>query len=857
MKHTIIGTLAHVDAGKTTLSESLLYQAGSIRKSGRVDHGDAFLDYDKQEKQRGITIFSKQAILTTKDVQITLLDTPGHVDFSAEMERTLEILDYAILVISGVDGVQTHSETIWKLLQHYHIPTFLFVNKMDISYQDKDTLMKQLYTKLDAHCVDFTDEAQKLENIALCEDSLLQLYMENQTIDDEVIQDAICERTLFPCYFGSALKMQGIDLFLNDLGRYCKEKRYPETFGAKVFKITRDGNGNRLTHMKITGGSLKAKTRLQELDKVDQIRKYSGVKFQGVQEVFAGEVCAVSGLQSVQAGEGLGFEQQRTQPVLSAFMCYRVCLPDTCDVFTMMKYLQILNEEDPQLHVVYHAHSQQIFVQVMGEIQIEILTNLIMDRFQVAVRFEEGGVNYKETISAPVEGVGHYEPLRHYAEVHVLLEPTERGTGIQIASACSEDQLDAHIQRLILSHIEEQAHPGVLTGSSITDMKITLLAGKAHKKHTEGGDFRQATYRAIRQGLKMASSVLLEPFYQFRLVIPSSNLSKAIYDLEQMHGSYQILQEDGERTILTGSAPVSLMQNYGQQVRSYTKGAGSFFCSLKGYERAIDEASIIETIGYDSERDLEHPTGSIFCAQGAGYFVPWNEVYEHMHIKKVWHEESAQQAERRPHRKIQIDDAELARVVAKIHGPQKPRTSKKKETITPSQSVPIKPKEKQCLLVDGYNMIFSWKELKELARHDLAAARKRLIDLLCNYQGYKQMEIILVFDAYKVDGNPGEIRKQDNLYIVYTKSKQTADMYIEQATHTMANQYQVIVATSDGMEQLIVMGQGAQRLSARELEMDLNDTHKQEQKEYQRLQPQYRNHALEKIRKLNEEDEEV
>lgn len=852
MRHRIICTLAHVDAGKTTLSESLLYQAGMLKARGRVDHGNAFLDYDNQEKKRGITIYAKQAILTVDDLEITLIDTPGHVDFSAEMERTLSVLDYAILVLSGVDGVQPHTETIWKLLQHYQVPTFLFVNKMDIAYRNQEEIMQEICEKLDTHCVNFSDPATMMENIAMCEEQLLDAYVKDQHLDDDLIQSAISKRSVYPCYFGSALKQEGIDTLLHGFIRFGKEKEYPSDFGARVFKITRDGNGNRLAHLKVTGGCLKAKTRLGEMDKIDQLRKYSGVKFQTVQEVSAGDVVAVTGLQSMQAGEGLGFEAHASMPMLSAFMCYCILPPKGCDTFTLMKYLRLLCEEDPTLHVSYHKQNDQVQVQVMGEIQLEILRSILLERFQIEVSFDEGHVKYKETIRTCVEGVGHYEPLQHYAEVHLLLEPTEPGTGLQFASSCSQDELEGQYQRLILSHLQEQAHPGVLTGSPITDMKITILGGRAHKKHTEGGDFREATYRAVRQGLKMASSILLEPYYSYRLTLPASFLSKAMYDVERMHGSCQVTQLENDMCMLTGSAPVKQMQNYAQQVRSFTKGTGSFFCTLKGYEPCVDAQDVIAQLKYDSERDMEHPTGSIFCSQGAGYYVKWDEVYAHMHCNLFWKPPVHTNDTMHVHKKISIDEKELERVVSRIHGPQKPRSKPKKMEIEKSALVEIKKPEKVYLLVDGYNMIFSWKELKELAKTNLEAARKRLIDALCNYQGYKQYEIILVFDAYKVNGNPGEIRKQDTIYIVYTKAKQTADMYIESVAHTMASQCRVIVATSDGMEQLIVMGEGAERMSARELERDLHYVHQYELSQYREKSPQYRNHALEDIRKLNE-----
>lgn len=857
MKTILIGTLAHVDAGKTTLTESMLYATGGIRQLGRVDHGDAFLDFDSQERDRGITIFSKQAIVNWKDIEITLLDTPGHVDFSTEMERTLQILDYAIVVINGLDGIQAHTETIWNLLKHYQIPTFLFVNKMDIAHAAKEELMLDIKTRLDERCTDFTGESTLFfEQVALTSEERLEYYLQHQELTQAMTADAIQERAVFPCYFGSALKMNGIESFLNGLTRYTKEKQYPQEFGAKVYKITRDENGNRLTHMKITGGSLKVKTLLYEDEKVDQLRKYSGSKYQVPTIVYAGDVCAVKGLRRIQVGEGLGIEHTTNPPVLCSFMNYRIILPVGADPFTMLKNLQQLVEEDPQLHVSYHEQLAEIRLQVMGEIQIEILQNIIKERFHIDVEFDQGSVNYKETIAEPIEGIGHYEPLRHYAEVHVLLEPGERGSGLQFRSECSEDVLDRHWQRQILSHLEEKEHLGVLSGSPITDIKITLLGGKAHLTHTEGGDFRQATYRAVRQGLKAAKSVLLEPYYHFRLEVPNAYVSKAIYDIEVMHGNFTLVDSPSDVTILVGSAPVVNMQSYPAMVRSYTKGMGTISCTLQGYEVCQDEVNIIEQQHYDSEKDLENPTGSIFCTQGAGFFVPWNEVEQYMHIPKLWIQKEEVSRPRQRLAKITIDDKELERVFTSIYGTAKRKLSnttviKQEDTVTKiANRVP------EYLLVDGYNIIYSWDELKELAASNVESARRRLIDIMCNYQGFKQCTLILVFDAYKVRDNIGTMHKEDNIFVVYTKTMQTADAYIEQIAHELACDYRVVVATSDAMVQLITTGQGARRMSARELKLDVVQVHTQEVKEFEKNRPQYRNHALEDIRKLNDEGED-
>lgn len=855
MKKTVIGILAHVDAGKTTLSESMLYLSGRIRQLGRVDHGNAFLDYHAQERDRGITIFSKQAMIQWKDVEMTFIDTPGHVDFSTEMERTLQILDYAIVVINGLDGVQNHTKTIWHLLEYYHIPTFIFMNKMDMPQTDATLLMKDLKEKINSNCVDFTHQNNEtLETIALTDEETLNYYLEHQTITESMIQDAIFQRHIFPCFFGSALKMQGIELFLDTLTKYMKEKHYPQEFGAKVYKITRDEQGNRLTHMKITGGSLRVKQQLLEYGKVDQIRQYDGHKYQMVNEVFAGSVCAIQGLKTLKAGDGLGIEKKMMQPQLEPYIHYRLVLPDDCDRHAMISHLQELSEEDPSLHIKVNSKTGDITVSLMGEIQIEVLKNVIADRFHVDVTFDQGQIIYKETIANRVEGVGHYEPLRHYAEVHVLLEPLERGSGLIFSNNCQEDVLDRHYQRLIMTHLKEKEHKGVLTGSLITDMKITLLSGKAHLKHTEGGDFRQATYRAIRQGLKQAESLLLEPYFEYRLEIPQEYMSKAIYDIENMNGDFNISYTSSNDVIIEGDAPVRKMQNYQSEVISYTKGQGKLYCTLKGYMPCINQEDIIQEIGYDSESDIENPTGSIFCSHGAGYYVKWDEVFEHMHIQSQYNQKEDQSIEN-VNSSYLNEDVELEDIFTRTYGPIKRRTSFQKTNYNnQDQKQEIVQPLPECLLVDGYNVIFSWPELKELASTHLDAARLRLIDILGNYQGYKQCLLIIVFDAYKVKGSIGTQDKQHNVHIVYTKEAQTADMYIERVTHELSEKYHVVVATSDALEQMIVIGRGARRMSSRELKLEVESLTKMKKEEFERKQEKSRNYLLEDIQNYKEDE---
>lgn len=841
MKHICAGLLAHVDAGKTTLAESLLYLRGSVRKLGRVDHRDAFLDTYELERSRGITIFSKQAQFLMGDRTVTLLDTPGHVDFSAEMERTLQVLDYAILVISGADGVQGHVMTLWKLLKVYKVPVFLFINKMDQEGTDREALLKELQTRLDERCIDFSSgqEEEFLENLAVCEERILEEYLEKGTIEREEITRMIGQRKVFPCYFGSALKLQGVEEFLQGLETYTKPPVYPTEFGARVYKIARDDKGARLTYMKITGGSLKVKTLLTNRgegkekgsgiweEKVDQIRIYSGAQFETEQEAEAGTICAVTGLEKTCCGEGLGIETDFHLPVLEPVLTYKVQLPQGCDTSQMFLKLRQLEEEEPQLHIVWDKASNEIHAQVMGEVQIEILKSMIQKRYGVAVKFGSGTIVYKETIAEPVEGVGHFEPLRHYAEAHLLLEPGERGSGLVFSSACSEDMLDRNWQRLILTHLEEKKHPGVLTGSEITDMKITLIAGKAHLKHTEGGDFRQATYRAVRQGLKKAKSVLLEPVYEFRLEVPSQMVGRAMADIQKMHGEFQPPETEGETAVLTGTAPVASMQGYQTEVISYTKGHGRIFCSLKGYEVCHNSEEVIEAIGYDSERDLENPTGSVFCSHGAGINIRWDQVSEYMHVESGW-------KPKEEHKEIKTsgttaasasfggwqDEKELEEIFNRTYG-QKDRNqylfSSRQETGKVEKRFKKQEYDQEYLLVDGYNIIFAWEELKELAKINVESARDKLMDILSNYQGFRKNTVILVFDAYKVAGNKGEVMKYHNIYVVYTKEAETADQYIEKTVHEMGKRCKVTVATSDALEQLIIMGQGAERMSARGL----------------------------------------
>ena len=864
-KQITMGILAHVDAGKTTLSEGILYTCKAIRKLGRVDHQDAFLDTNTLEKNRGITIFSKQAECTLGEFGITLLDTPGHVDFSAEMERTLQVLDYGILVISGADGVQGHTETLWRLLSRYQIPVFLFINKMDQPGTDRETLLVELKEKLDTNCVDFsadqTSEDWK-EQVAVCDEQVMEAYLEGEEISRVQIQKMIRERKLFPCYFGSALKLTGVKEFLEDLKLRIRESSYPESFGAKIYKITRDSQGERLSHMKITGGVLKVKSVLSNgkpgesgegiwQEKVNQIRIYSGEKYTMVSEAKAGTVCAVTGLSATYPGQGLGNEQASDMPVLEPVLSYRVGLPEEVNVHQALLQLRQLEEEEPLLHIVWNGTLGEIYAQVMGEVQIEILKSLIKERFGMTVTFDEGNIVYKETILEPVEGIGHFEPLRHYAEVHLLLEPGETGSGLTFATDCSEDVLDRNWQRLILTHLEEREHKGVLLGAPITDMKITLLTGRAHIKHTEGGDFRQATYRAVRQGLRKAKSQLLEPYYEFRLEVPSEQVGRSMTDIQKMLGEFDPPKTEGEMTVLTGSAPVVTMRDYQKEVISYTSGRGRLSCTLKGYYPCHNQEEVVEAVGYDPEADLENPTGSVFCAHGAGFVVNWDRVEEYMHVESGRNAPAGQETKsekpvtaknwKEENEKYLATEKELEEIFERTYGPirklgEEPPVGRSVKGWKKSRRDPLegygkstsdyKQKktpdgEKEYLLVDGYNIIFAWEDLKELAAANIDGTREKLMDILCNYQGFKKCTLILVFDAYKVKGNPGSVETYHNIHVVYTKEAETADQYIEKTVHEIGRKYRVTVATSDQLEQVIILGQGGQRMSARELLEDV------------------------------------
>ena len=838
-KHICLGILAHVDAGKTTLSESMLYTAGSIRKLGRVDHQDAFLDTFELERARGITIFSKQAEFVWKDMEITLFDTPGHVDFSAEMERALQVMDFAVLVISGADGVQGHTVTLWRLLKQYQIPVFLFINKMDQEGTDRELILKELKKRLSDECVCFHElsnlenaEDSCLENLAVCEEGMLEEYLETGKLGLDSVVRAVRERKVFPCYFGSALRLEGVEELMEGLRTYMASPAYSHEFGAKVYKIARDEQGNRLTYLKVTGGTLHVKDVLPGTEeKINQIRIYSGAKYEAVQSAAAGRVCAVTGPVSTYPGQGLGAEKELDMFILEPVLTYQIQLPEDCDVHQMLLNLKQLEEEEPQLHIVWEEQLGEIHAQLMGEVQTEVLKSMIWERFKVRVEFGEGNIVYKETIEEPVEGVGHFEPLRHYAEVHLLLEPGERGSGLQFTSACSEDVLDRNWQRLILTHLEEKEHKGVLTGAAVTDMKITLTAGRAHLKHTEGGDFRQATYRAVRQGLKKAKSILLEPYYEFRLEMPSDHIGRAMSDIQKMYGRFDHPGMDGGTAVLTGIVPVATMRGYQREFISYTGGQGRMFCSLRGYEPCHDQEAVISASCYDSEADMENPTGSVFCAHGAGFVVKWDQVEEYMHMESTLKTDAPEQDSfvyipptSGSSSRIELTQSELDAIYRRTPDPVKRRAQSAPVTVKAPEKKPSdgkweerqknKKSRETFLLVDGYNIIFAWEDLSALAEVNIESARDKLMDILCNYQGYKQCTLILVFDAYKVEGNPGEVLKHHNIYVVYTKEAETADQYIEKTVRRIGRGYDVTVATSDALEQVIILGQGAQRMSA-------------------------------------------
>ena len=837
-KQIVLGILAHVDSGKTTLSEAMLYRAGVTRRLGRVDHKDAFLDTDALEKARGITIFSKQALLTAGDTDITLLDTPGHVDFSTETERTLQVLDYAVLVVSGTDGVQSHTETLWRLLRRYHVPTFVFVNKMDLPGMERQELLAQLNRRLGEGFVDFgAEQADRDEALALCDENLMDRMLDAGQLQDADLIPAIARRHVFPCWFGAALKLEGVDALLDGLDRYTRPAPALEAFGAKVFKVSQDEQGARLTWLRVTGGELKVKAQLTgEADgepwaeKANQLRLYSGAKYTLTEAIGPGQVCAVTGLTKARPGEGLGAERDSDLPVLEPVLSYQVLLPEGADMHAALGKLHRLEEEEPQLHVVWN--------ETLGEIQLEVLRSLLAERFGLQVEFGPGGILYKETITEPMEGVGHYEPLRHYAEVHLKLEPLPRGSGMQFAADCREEVLDKNWQRLVLTHLEEKQHLGVLTGSPLTDMKITLIAGRAHLKHTEGGDFRQATYRAVRQGLMLAKSQLLEPWYAFRLEVPAENIGRAMSDIQRMEGTFDPPESGEETAVLTGFAPVSTMRSYPMEVVSYTRGRGHLSLTLDGYRPCHNAQEVIAAIGYEPEHDLDNPADSVFCAHGAGFVVPWDQVRSHMHVDSGWgkstrpeQEAAVPQRWAMAYRATLEEDAELLKIFERTYGPIKRDplaafrpVQKRERPDFAAEQWEIAP---EYLLVDGYNIIFAWDELNALSKESLDAARHKLMDILCNYQGFQKCVLILVFDAYRVPGSPGSIEQYHNIHVVYTKEAETADMFIERVTHEIGRNRRVRVATSDGMEQIIILGHGALRVSARMFHEEVQNVEKQ------------------------------
>ena len=845
-KQIVLGILAHVDSGKTTLSEAMLYRAGVTRRLGRVDHKDAFLDTDALEKARGITIFSKQALLTAGDTDITLLDTPGHVDFSTETERTLQVLDYAVLVVSGTDGVQSHTETLWRLLRRYHVPTFVFVNKMDLPGMERQELLAQLNRRLGEGFVDFgVEQAGRDEALALCDENLMDRMLDAGQLQDADLIPAIARRHVFPCWFGAALKLEGVDALLDGLDRYTRPAPALEAFGAKVFNVSQDEQGARLTWLRVTGGELKVKAQLTgEADgepwaeKANQLRLYSGAKYTLTEAIGPGQVCAVTGLTKARPGEGLGAERDSDLPVLEPVLSYQVLLPEGADMHAALGKLHRLEEEEPQLHAVWNETLGEIHVQLMGEIQLEVLRSLLAERFGLAVEFGPGGILYKETITEPMEGVGHYEPLRHYAEVHLKLEPLPRGSGMQFAADCREEVLDKNWQRLVLTHLEEKQHLGVLTGSPLTDVKITLIAGRAHLKHTEGGDFRQATYRAVRQGLMLAKSQLLEPWYAFRLEVPAENIGRAMSDIQRMEGTFDPPESGEETAVLTGFAPVSTMRSYPMEVVSYTRGRGHLSLTLDGYRPCHNAQEVIAAIGYEPEHDLDNPADSVFCAHGAGFVVPWDQVRGHMHVDSGWGkstrpEQEAAVPQRRAmaYRATLEEDAELLKIFERTYGPIKRDplaafrpVQKRERPDFAAEQWEIAP---EYLLVDGYNIIFAWDELNALSKESLDAARHKLMDILCNYQGFQKCVLILVFDAYRVPGSPGSIEQYHNIHVVYTKEAETADMFIERVTHEIGRNRRVRVATSDGMEQIIILGHGALRVSARMFHEEVQNVEKQ------------------------------
>lgn len=842
MKKVTFAILAHVDAGKTTLSEAMLYHAGVIKKIGRVDKADSFLDYDQQERKRGITIFSKEFSFPYRQSQMTFLDTPGHNDFSCEMERTLQVLDYAILVISGKDGIQSHTKTIWKLLQTYQIPTFIFVNKMDTTYSTKDEILNNLQKELHENCFALDDDF--LENISLINDDLLEKYVQQQ-IKQEDIQKIIGSRQLFPVFFGSALKDEGVEDFMKSLDRYTFQKEPYTNLSGVIFKKSFHKQ-KYLTHLKITGGILHVKDLVGDC-KVDELRIYTGQGYQSVQAAYPGDIVACQGLENLPIGYTFGLQKQKQQNVLKPFMSYQIQLPDDIEKSKAIQQILSIGKEDPSLQFEYNQQLEILSVKIMGEIQLDTLQNLILERYGFLISYDEGKISYLETISKKVEGVGHFEPLRHYAEVHVLLEPLERGRGLVFENKCQRNTLPINFQNLVMTHLQEIRHHGVLTGSPITDMKLTLVTGKAHLKHTEGGDFREATYRAIRQGLKRTESFLLEPYYQFEMVVDQNVSSKVIYDLDTFHSDYQISYED-DLTIIKGKAPVRYLMNYQKDFLSITKGNGKLFYQMAGYFECLDQDQIVQDINYNSEEDLLFPTGSVFCKQGAGFYVPYDEVENYMHLPYVYQKSKPKVT----HNNYKVDDKELEEIFIRTYGPIKRRLSKEMNRKIEEQKEEKRTILPECLLVDGYNIIFSWDELNELSKTNLDHARTRLMEILNNYQGYRKCLLIVVFDAYKIKKNRGSIEKNNNIYVVYTKEAQTADNYIEKVTHDLAQNYRVYVATSDALEQTIVSSRGAMRISAREFELLVKETHENELKEFNRKNKQMKNYLLEDLQKYKD-----
>ena len=851
MQNLVLGMLAHVDAGKTTLSEAILYQTKTIQKFGRVDKGDTFLDTDAMERQRGITIFSKQAQLEIGGRPVTLLDTPGHIDFSAEMERTLQVLDYAILIISGADGVQSHTATLWKLLARYQVPVFLFVNKMDQPGTDRGRLMEELHHKLSGYVTDFS--YPDYEEIALGDEAVMEHYLETGEISDGEIAGMVAKRQLFPCFFGSALKNQGVKAFLEALSRYVTEKTYPEDFGARAFKISRDEQGNRLTWLKVTGGTLTGRMQITETEKVNQIRVYSGEKYKPVQAVAAGGVCAVTGLEESRPGDSFGVDTPSLVPMLAPVLTYQLQLPEGMDAMQMLPKLRQLEEEDPQLHILWSDLTKEIQIQVMGAVQIEILQTMIRERFGVDVTFGTGSIIYKETIASVVEGVGHFEPLRHYAEVHLLLEPGEPGSGMEYVLDCSEDVLDRNWQRLILTHLYERTHRGVLTGAPLTDVRISVVAGRAHPKHTEGGDFRQATYRAVRQGLMQAESILLEPVYSFEMELPRSAVGRAMMDLERMNGAFT-LEETGttEESRITGTVPVASFGTYQTEFVAYTRGQGRLSLQMAGYEPCHNTEEVVAASGYEAERDTINTADSVFCAHGAGVVVPWEEVYDHMHVESVLERRRqtgssdisvTSMGQSRTVSDValgteEVDDIISRTFYANSRSQEEVRKSLHQKRLAERQTATYKGKErsingaKTYLLVDGYNIIFAWKELAELAKDNIDGARGRLQDILCNYQAMKGCEVIVIFDAYRLQGHPTEQYDYHNIHVIFTKEAETADQYIEKFAHEKGHEYHIRVATSDGLEQIIIRGAGCYLVSAREFEAEVKACEQQLREDY-------------------------